>query len=215
MSALAHLRDVARGIQPKDDGLLGNTRFAWGRTEVVGEEAVVAAFATRPFNLDGELLEIETPQGAALISRSEALVADLYDGRIGRLWRVGEESAGAAEPRVDVAFDPDLRQERGNLEFRPEDHPDLGVGAATPLLDAGRQLTEQLRSEGKLRVRAFFIRAFGDAGGSAALLAVHALGNETSRTAGFSYAVLGSPGSGLDPWVVREQPEPRDWTPRL
>ena len=214
MSALAHLRDIARGIRPADDGLLGNARFACGQADVVGAEAILAAFAARPFDLGGELLQVETLRSAALIGEADALVADLYDGRVGRLWRVGDGAAGAAEPRVDVAFDADLQQERGDVQFRPEDHPDLGADAAAQLLEAGRRLTERLRSEGKLRARAFFVRAFGDASASAALLAVHTLDNEDTRTAGFSYAVLGSIESG-NPQVVRDQPGRRDWTPRL
>ena len=30
-----------------------------------------------------------------------------------------------AEPAVDVAFDADMRQERGDVCFRAEDHPEL------------------------------------------------------------------------------------------
>jgi hypothetical protein len=215
MSALTHLRALARGTLPTDDGLLGNTRCAWGRGILISEEAILAAFAARPFDLEGELLEVETPQGAALIGQDDALVADLYGGRIGRLWRVGRGIAHPAEPGIDVAFDPDMRQERGNVSFRAEDHADLDPAAAEQLLAGSRSLVDRLRSEGKLRVRAFVVRAFGKPGASAALLSLHTLGNEASRTAAFGYSVIGA-GSGSDDLrVVSEQPQPREWTPRL
>ena len=46
MSALDHLSALARGARPADDGLLGNTRCAWGRGEIVGE--VTPLFADIP-----------------------------------------------------------------------------------------------------------------------------------------------------------------------
>jgi hypothetical protein len=213
MSGLIHLRAVAKGIRPLDDGLLGNARCAWGGTDLLSEEAVLAAFAARPINTDSEVLAVETAQCAALIGPNWALVADLYDGRIGRLWRVGEGAEREAEPHVDVAFDPDMRQERGDLFFRPEDHPDLLPEAIEPLLAGARGLVERGRMRGKLRVRAFAVRAFGDGSAGAALFSIFALGNETVRTAGFSYAVVGAGAAGS--YDVTDEQSPQDWTPRL
>ena len=94
MSAIDHLRAVARGEAPADDGLLGNARCGWGRSELIGEESILAAFCAEPFATDGDVLVVETAQSAALVGAQDALIADVYDGRIGRLWRVGR---GAAE----------------------------------------------------------------------------------------------------------------------
>jgi len=215
VSGLDHLRALAQGNRPEDDGLLGNTRCAWGRGELLSEESILAGFAAEPFDIEGDLLSVETPLGAALIGESSALVADLYAGRIGRMWRVGAGMKHPAEPAIDVAFDPDLRQERGDLSFRAEDHPSLDPTAAERLLAAGRGLIEQMRSNGKLRVRGFVVRAFGGPEASAALLSLFTLGNETRRSASFSYAVIGIGSDADDVRTVCDQPQPREWTPRL
>lgn len=215
MSAIDNLRAIARGIRPANDGLLGNARCAWGQADIVSEEAILAAFTARPFDLEGDLLEVETKQGAALIGANGALVADVYDGRIGRLWHVGPTITAPAAPHVDVAFDPDMRQERGGLNFRAEDHPELHASAVEPILEAARSLAEKLRAEGRLRVRAFVVRAFGTQDASAALLFIHTLGNEERRSATFSYAVIGSGAQAKGKRIISEPPAPREWTPRL
>lgn len=214
MSGLDSLRALANGSRPADDGLLGNTRFAWGQSELLGEEAILAEFSARPFGLEGKFLTVETPQGAALIGEDRALVTDLYANRIGRIWRIGAGIAHLAESAIDVAFDADMRQERGDLNFRAEDHPNLDSGAAEGLLQAGRDLIDQMRRKGKLRVRGYVIRAFGDTKASAALLSLFTLSNDARRAASFSYAAMGVRSNG-EVVVAYDQAEPRDWTPRL
>jgi hypothetical protein len=213
VSGAVHLAAVAQGRRPEDDGLLGNTRCAWGRDQLLSEESILAAFRSRPAPLGDAPLCIETAMGVALIGRDGALVADLYDGRIGRMWRVDDLGDATPEPAIDVAFDPDMRQERGCLHFRAEDHPTLDADAVEPLLAAARDLIERRQADGALRVRGFVVRAFGGAGRCAALLSLHTLGNETSRSAGFGHAVvaLGSDG----PREVIEPRRPRAWTPRF
>lgn len=215
MSGLNNLRALSQGTRPPEDGLLGNARCAWGRGEVLSEESIIAGFAARPFDLEEELLAVETPQGAALVGDDRALVADLYDHRIGRMWRVGGGLEVPPEPAIDVAFDADMSQQRGDLSFRREDHPNLDPSAAERLLGAGRDLIEQVRSEGNLRVRGFVLRAFGDTKASAALLALFTLGNETQRSASFSYAVIGLGPNIDDIRTVRDHSQPRSWTPRF
>jgi hypothetical protein len=215
VSGLDNLRALAQGRRPPGDGLLGNARCAWGRDELLSEEAILAAFAALPFDLEEELLSVETAQGAALIGEKRALVADLYGGRIGRLWRVGLEDGDAPEPGIDVAFDVDLSQERGELSFRAEDHLELDPAAAERLLTASRGLIEQVRGEGKLRVRGFVIRAFGGPQASAALMSLFTLGNETRRSASFSYAAIGIGSDIEEVQTVYERSQPRDWTPRF
>lgn len=214
MSGLEHLRALAGGERPLNDGLLGNTRCGWGGDEQLSEEAILAAFSAQAFNLDGDLLCVETPQGAAILGDGRALVADLYGGRIGRMWRVGPGLVYPSRQAVDVAFDPDLRQERGDLSFRPEDHPELQAQAADRLLAAARTLVDELRRDGRLRVRGFVVRAFGTSDAAAALVALFTMGNGTQRQAGFSYAALGIGANGRAYSVIEPIPQ-REWTPRL
>lgn len=215
MTGLDNLRALAQGRRPDNDGLLGSARFAWGQSELLGEEALIASFAARPFDLSNELRSIETPTSAALICEDRAIVADVYGGKIGRLWRIGGEPNEHPEPAVDVAFDTDLRQERGAVNFRVEDHADLHPAAAEKLLRAAADLVEQVRCAGKLRVRAFLVRAFGSTDSSAALISFFTLDNETTRSASFAYAVISTGSDAQEPIAVRYQAEPRSWTPRL
>lgn len=214
MSAIDHLRALGRGETPTDDGLLGNARCSWGRGELIGDEAILSAFCARPF-ADGDAVRVETAQGAALIGQDDALIADIYAGRIGRLWRVGKGVALPQEPAIDIAFDPDMQQQRGDVLFRPGDHPELCTVTANSVFEAARAHVDQVRRAGALRVRAFVIRAFGIGEASAALLAVYAMGNETNRTAGFSYAILAVNADGSPARIVSEQARPRLWTPRF
>jgi len=215
MTGLDNLRAIAQGRRPDHDGLLGSARFAWGQSELLGEEAIIASFGAHPFDLSHELLSIETPTGACLIGENHAIVADLYDGRIGRLWRVGEELEEDPEAAIDVAFDTDLRQERGALNFRAEDHPDLHSAAAENLLLAAADLVEKVRIGGKLRVRAFVLRAFGSPDSSAALISLFTLDNETTRSASFAYAVVGTSSNAQKPIIIYQPTQARSWTPRL
>jgi hypothetical protein len=214
MSVLDHLRALGRGDRPSDDGLLGVTRCAWGNGEVIGEEAILAAFCARPFAGEGALA-IETAQGAALVGEDGALVADIYHGRIGRLWRTGPGIAAPVEPAVDVAFDPDMHQLRGGLYFRAEDHPELDPSSAERVRSAGEAHLDAVRRTGKLRVRGYVVRAFASPVGAAALIAVHSLGNETQRSADLSYAVVGLGAGDEKARAVSGEEQPREWTPRL
>ena len=214
MSAIDHLRALGRGETPADDGLLGNARCGWGRAELVGEESILAAFSAGPF-AERDAVAVETAQGAALVGQDDALIADLYDGRIGRLWRVGKGVSLPHEPAIDIAFDPDMHQQRGDVLFRAGDHPELGPADADRVLEAARVHVGQLRRSGALRVRSFVVRAFGIEGASAALLAVHTMGNETNRTAGFSYAILAVTPPDGTARVVSDRGRPRPWSPRF
>ena len=107
-----------------------------------------------------------------------------------------------------------MSQERGDVSFRAEDHLSLDPEVAERLVAESRNLVEQLRLEGRLRVRAFIVRAFADRSGSAALIALFTLGNETQRRAAFSHAVvaIGPEGKAR---TIPDKTEPRDWTPRF
>lgn len=212
MSALVHLQAIGRGEKPANDGLLENARCGWGSGEIIGQEEILAAFCARPFAGD-EGLGVESRQGAALIGDKDALFADIYDGRIGRLWRVGRGVTLPHEPAIDLAFDPDMHQQRGEVFFRAEDHPELDAKEAEQVLAAAREHLDQLRRAGGLRVRAFVVRAFGAGDSGAALLAVYSMSNGPSRSVGFSHAIVGIGEGGNR--VVSQQGRPRPWSPRF
>lgn len=216
MSATAHFAALATGLRPQRDGLLGNARCEWQGVEIVGEEAILASFARAPFVAGSSEILVATPSAAAWIGSTGALVADVYDGRLGRLWRLGPGETGecAPEPRVDVAFDPDLRQARGEVLFRPEDHPDLEEAARAGLLEAASQMLADRRADGALRARGFVVRAFGASHGAAALVAVHTLSSGSPRAAELRYAALGW-ARGREPLIVLDPAPPAPWTPRL
>jgi hypothetical protein len=216
MSALAHLRAVARGERPVDDGLLGNARCSWGGADLLSEEAILASFAAHPLEFEDDVLCVETQQGAALIGHQGALVADVYQNRIGRLWRLAWETPDYREQSIDVAFDADMRQERGGLSFAPDDHPDLDPTAAQAIIAASRDLIKHVQEHDKLlRVRGFIVRAFGGPHASAALISLFTLDNQTHRSSAFSYAVIGIGPNPGDVRTIHPHPPARDWTPRF
>lgn len=85
-----------------------------------------------------------------------ALVAGLYDGRVGRLWRSSAGEPPAREPFVAGPFDPDLRQERGRVYPRAEDQPEMPDGAPDAGLAAGHAVIDVPDVH---RARAFVLRA--------------------------------------------------------
>ena len=215
MNAMTHLETLARGQRPENAGLLGTAKMTWSRLDRLSEEDILANFAAHPFDIDQDAQRILVPSGAAIVCDDRALIADLYDGRIGRLWRVGDKSNPPAEAAVHVAFDADMRQERGEvLRFRQEDHPDLPDSAVSGLLEACHVLIEKRRSAGALRVRGFIVRAFGTIEESVALLALFSLDDAQQRSATFDYAVVARTSSG-DTKIVEDPEQPGMWTPRL
>ena len=215
MNAMTHLETLARGQRPENAGLLGTAKMTWSRLDRLSEEDILATFATHPFDIDENAQRILVPTGAAIICEDRAMVADLYNERIGRLWRLGDRSNPPAESAVHVAFDADMRQERGQvLRFRREDHPDLPDSAVDGLLEVCHELIEKRRSAGALRVRGFIVRAFGTIEESVALLAVFSLDDAQERSATFDYAVVARTSSG-DTKTVEDPEQPGTWTPRL
>lgn len=209
MSIADHLAALAAGRRPADDGMLGNCRLEWRGGEAYGEEAILEAFRLAPFDGTGSVL-IETPASAAWIGYEGALVADVYDGRIGRLWRIGDGEAPEPEPAVSVAFDPDLRQSRGDVLIEATDHPDLAADALPEVIAAGHALLASDAPPPLHRARAFCVRAFTAASETAALFAVHRLTGGAVRGGGFGYAAVMIGGAS-----VADHAPDRPWTPRL
>ncbi|WP_375396669.1 hypothetical protein [uncultured Sphingomonas sp.] len=210
MSVADHLAALTAGRRPADDGLLGNCRLEWRGGEAYGEEAILELFRSAPFDAGPDAVLVETAASAALVGADGALVADVYDGRIGRLWRIGPGGAPETEPAVSVAFDPDLRQVRGGVLIGPGDHPELDAGKVAGVVAAAEALVAAGGPQPLHRARAFAMRAFTGTAGTAALLAVHRLTGGPMRGGGFAYAAIVIDG----PSVADPAPE-GPWAPRL
>jgi hypothetical protein len=213
MSIRSNLAMVARGERPPASGLLESCRFDWGGSETIGEEAILEAMAAQPLAGLAEARLIESPTGAALIGAGDALFADVYDGRIGRLWRVGMASGLVREPAVDVPFDPDLMQLRGDINFHAGDHTGLDTAQADRVVAAAHELLALARTPPMHRARLFVTRVVADGGDLAVLAAVHRLHGGAKRGGGFGFGIA-APGVAptafiLDPPVVTQ------WTPRV
>lgn len=180
----------------RTDMVLHNCRLqAFGR-EQFGVEAIAEAFGTQPHEVSDGALLIETPRQLALFDDTVALVADVYDGRLGRLWRLGPGHPSAPEPQVDVPFDVDCHQTRGDVVWQPSDHPELAPAHHAGVVAAGRQAIDGDGGElPAYRARAFVLRAFGEAGTCAALFALYRISGGETRTGRFGY-VAARVGSG-------------------
>ncbi|MGB7419832.1 MAG: hypothetical protein WA918_11690 [Erythrobacter sp.] len=215
MSGLQHLETLARGDRPENGGLLGTAKLSWSRVDRLSEEDILAVFAHDPFNVGKVALMIETETGAAIVSDSTALLADLYGGRIGRVWRIGDEVEEEHEPVLHVAFDTDMDQGRSAaVHFRPEDHPDLSAHWREKVLGQIEELIADQRRAGALRTRAFVIRAWGNEAGAVALVSLFSLSSTSQRSANMAYAVVASDCDGRK-FAVIAKTSAGDWTPRL
>lgn len=213
MSFTETLAALCVGRRPANDGLLGNARLEWAGGEAYGEEAILESFRANPLD-PGQGKVLQGTAAAAWIGHDAALFADLYDGRIGRLWRLGPGSPPPGEPAVAVAFDADLQQARGGMAFRAADHPDLDAAAQEAVVAAGNALLGGEHVPPLYRIRAFVARAFSAGDDAVGLYALHRLTAETPRRAGFGYAVA-QIGAGAAPLLVVDRWSPADWTPRL
>jgi len=201
---------AASGASPM---LLGNCKLEWAGTEIYGEEAIAEAFRAAPLSGDENTLFIESAHNAAWFANGSALFADLYDGRIGRLWRLGAGEPPAREPAVSVAFDPDLRQQRGAVLARAADHPLLDLAHLAPLEAAAAKLIAAPVGDSQHRARAFLFRAFSSGEQAAALFAVHRLSGGEVRSSSFAFAAVAI--TKDTPRITLDQQAPTDWTTRL
>jgi hypothetical protein len=216
MSAVDTLIALAVGARPDGDDLLGSCRCEWQGEEIYGEEALVEMFRAAPMMLDGAV-RIETPMGLALFTDDAALIADLYDGHIGRLWRLSAGDYAIREPAVSVAFDPDLAQARLDVHFAASDHPELPSALHQRVIEAGRRWVRDGGAGEAIpahRMRAFVLRAFAAGDRATILFAVHRLGGGMVREAGFDYVAMCFDGPG-EPHVIAAPHAARAWQPRL
>ncbi len=179
---------IALAAQGVATSVLPACRLESSGLEAFGAEAIADQFRRAPLKGTDPAFVIEEPGHIALFGDGEALVADLFDAQIGRLWRIGQASPGAAEPAVAVAFDTDLRQARASVFFSAGDHPALAGDGAVRVQAAGLELAGD--EDANFRTRAFVVRAFGDGTGGCALFAVHALGANPVRTPSLNFAAV-------------------------
>ena len=190
MSASDALRSIAGGHRP-DGELLPPCRLEAAGAEFFSEEAIVHSFRNAPFAISDSAVVVESKDHLAIFDAETALIADVFGGNIGRLWRLGPGEPLAAELAIGVPFDTDLMQARGDLAMRREDHPGLAPEAAAAVEEVGRALARDWPASDSApgyRTRSFLIRAFTSGNASVALFALHTLGSGAERTVGFSYA---------------------------
>lgn len=188
MNALTALSNIAAGKRPHGELLPACRLEAFG-IELYGEEAIVQSFRQAPLEISAGAQVIRVPGHIAVFDGEAALFADLYGEDIARIWRLGPGQPAPAEPAVGVPFDPDLWQERRELAWRREDHPQLSDAGGDAVHAIGCNLArhwEPGSGPGDYRVRPFLLRAFDGGEQGAALFAVYRLGPSAQRSAGFS-----------------------------
>ncbi len=210
MSAIRTLENLARGDRVRD-ALLPPCRLdGWGG-EAYGEEAIVNRFRQNPMDLSNTSTTVVSSHHAAIFAEDVALIADIYEGGILRIWRLGPGTPCPVEPALGVPFDTDLYQARRDVAYRAEDHPDLATEAIGGLERAGygiAHLWSQDSHVANWRIRPFALRAFSGTSEHAVLFAVHCVGAGQQRSVGFSFVACrfqtGSKGNA-SAQIVRDQ----------
>lgn len=225
MTALEALRSIARGDRPTGE-LLPPCRLEAFGSEFYGEEAIVQSFRREPFIFSEHATVVEGGGHLAMFEGDTALIADVFGNSVARFWRLDASEPVEAEPAIGVPFDADLFQSRGDLAMRADDHAELSAQALPHVEETGRSLSRDWKLEdgpAPYRSRAFLVRAFTQADSSVALFAVHRLGADAVRTAGFSYAAALFRTDGekrVTRHIVRDKAGEaavlsRPWTPRV
>lgn len=155
------------------------------RTQAYGAEAfggVMACqmFSRQPAALSREPHLVAANQALAIFDidgdgREQAIFADLYNGYVGRLWRLGGgETDAEAEAGLVVAVDAKLSQLREGVALSPGDHPELDPAALPALRELAASVAKMNPCGGGALIdgRAFVVRAFTEGDRGAALLAV-------------------------------------------
>ena len=203
--------------------LLQNCRFEGFGGSAYGGETIREAF--RPHARDGSQVQVVAAHvGAAAFGvdaqgRPAALVADLHQGWVTRLWRLGE--ARGADPGatfVSVPADLDLDQRGGRLAFSAAEHPELAPAAAAQVsaLGDGWLFEPPAALAGRLsRVRPIILRAFSQEGRTAVLARFEGASG-VGLAGAYAAALLNGPEShtlvdsaGLEATLAA------GWTPRL
>ncbi len=192
------LTALARG---EPAGLLQTCRLTAGATEYYGEEEIAAAFRAQPLDLtDADWTKGE--HAVAAVGDTHALFADLAEGRIARLWRIGLAPALRAAA-VAVAFDLDMAQAREAIAVEADDFPDVTAEAIARVEDAGRRIAQD-RTTPARRSRAAAIRLLAPGDAVIGLFAVTRGWGAGEPPPGFTYALSVGQQSGGVIRVVRD-----------
>jgi hypothetical protein len=203
MTALGRLRG---GEGPP---VLQTCRFEGLGGETYGRELV--GVALKAVNLGVATLDVETVRLGVWMDDDTAIVADLAEGGVQRIWLLGRTTALEPPPVVDLPVDPDLAQARHAVRFDPQDHPDLDAGHADPLVRAA----ENWPDAGVVAPRPVILRAASL--GDVAIALVRLEGQGPSRPVAFNALIIVRP-DGVERRVDeagRTAALARPWTPRL
>ena len=191
MSGAGLLARLAAGRADAFDRVLQNTRFEGFGSAAYGAEAIHALFRGRP-TMAEDAVQVTGASAAALIGRDGegagfALYADLHDGWVTRLWRLGAgATAPGAPPSTSVPADFDLNQRGGRLAFDAGDHPALAPDYAETVAALGERWLRDAPVEvvgGLERARFLVLRAMSEEDRVAALFRVQ--GASSQGLAGF------------------------------
>lgn len=144
---------------------LHTARLEWGGGEFYGREAVEDGLGALEgfspiFAIYAERFWVELDAGSALC-------ADVWDGRLARVWRLGREPHDKRPQLLDIPSDPRLDQAGAALRFAPEDHPDLQAADVARLAEA----VSDWRDAGlPIRIAPLVLRAASGEAGCAALI---------------------------------------------
>ncbi len=214
------LRDLAAGRRPH--AIAPHCRLEGFGTEAFAIEPIMSLLRSTPRELTGGTL-VESAGAAVLLAtqgRPCALFADLNDGVLVRLWRLGPPLAEPlpVRPRVDVAVDHDLSQLRPARPFfdpaaHPELHGDLGGAIEAALA------FDLATGEPELRRHLFVRRAFTSGDTDVALFGVSIL-TDAPRRRPLDCNLLVVAGPGAAPRMILDHAglaaaQQRAWVPRL
>ena len=198
--ALESLRSVAAGLPGSERELLHTCRLEAFGGESIGYRSVGETLRRAPLVIAAQPHCLGTAATLAVLDaatsgEATAFFADLYDGRIGRLWRIGPRNGLRLprDPAISVPFDPLLSQLAPSVAIDEREFPELDKDA----LPAVRELVAGYCDNGfeatpdrSVRRTAFVVRAVSQDDNSALLLAVHELATGPVRRKSLRFAAV-------------------------
>ncbi len=218
MNPIATLRALAAG--EATGGLLADCRFDGFGTAAYGPAAITAIFRRHPFVIAPTPHIVVTDGAVALFDAGAAgpvaFIADVVDGHLARLWRVGPHGGDELrEAAIAVPADSDCHQVAPTVLFAASDHPWLDPSAAAALVQVGGDVAAGAVSS---RSRAVCLRAFSAGGCGAALFVRLATPDDGVRRPDQRWVAADFRWRGDHPVqqrVVVDAPVGHDWTPRF
>lgn len=178
---LATVRSLLAGSDGADDALPPEIRLEFDGLESFGVAGVAARLAADAVRLTPTPHVVRTPHGLAVLDwdhagRGVAIVADLQDELITRLWRT--EDAREPVPRPSTASVLGSSRSRDSVAFETDTalYPGLGAKGFAALAEV---LRAHALAPGGACADVLVLRAFGGDGCGAALLQIRGAGAET------------------------------------